>query len=122
MGKQKPHNAAFTLEKAKKVIEILQDGKGAANAARAVGVSRRTLYNWRDQNENFRQQWDDTQEGVTDEIEETAIEKALAGDTTLLIFLLKSRRRSIYRESMEHTGDAAAPLTIFISEREDGPQ
>lgn len=121
MSRRKVSRTTYTLEKADTVIEMLESGKGAANAAKAVGVTRKTLYNWRDQNESFRARWDDTQEGVTDGIEETAIEKAMDGDTTLLIFLLKSRRRSVYRESMEHTGDASAPLTVVLRERSDGP-
>lgn len=121
--KRKSPNATFTLEKADKAIEVLSRGDGAKAAAEAVGVTRRTLYNWRDQNENFRDRWDDAQEGITDTIERTAMRKAIEDrDTTLLIFLLKTRRRNVYQERVEHTGEAGAPLTILIREREDGPQ
>lgn len=122
MSKPKPHNAAFTLEKADKAIDVLLDGKGAAAAAAAVGVSRQTLYNWQDQNARFAERWKDAQESITDQIEATAIEKALAGDSGLLQFLLKSRRRNPYQERHELTGEGGSPLTILISEREDGPK
>lgn len=123
MVKAKSSRSSFTLEKAAAALAVLEKGNGAAAAAEAVGVDRRTLYNWRDQNDNFRKQWDDAQESITDAIERTAMQKAIQDkDTTLLIFLLKTRRRSTYRESVEHTGDSDAPLTILIREREDGPK
>lgn len=121
-AKSRAANAAFTLEKADKVLAILRNGDGAAAAADAVGVTRRTLYNWRDQNDNFRQQWDDAQEGITDTIERTAMQKAIQDkDTALLIFLLKTRRRATYQERVEHTGDNGGPLVIQFTERKDGP-
>lgn len=123
MVKRKSPNATFTLEKADLAIKAIAEGKGAAGAAKEVGVTRRTLYNWRAQNEVFRQRWDDAQESLTDEIERTAMQKAITGqDTALLIFLLKTRRRDIYQERQEITGAEGAPLTILIREREDGPQ
>lgn len=122
MSKRQAANNAFTLEKADKAIKVLASGDGAGAAADAVGVTRRTLYNWRDQNDNFRQRWDATQEGITDKIERTAMQKAIQDkDTALLIFLLKTRRRAIYQERQEITGAEGSPLTIVIRERSDGP-
>lgn len=114
--------STYTLEKANKAIEALAQGKTAAGAARAAGVSRKTLFNWKAANPSFAERWDEANETVTDSIEATATEKALAGDTTLLIFMLKTRRRAVYQERVEHTGENGAPLTILIREREDGPK
>lgn len=122
MTKSKASRTTYTLEKANKAIEALAAGKTAAGAARAAGVTRKTLFNWKASNESFAQRWDDANETVTDAIEATATEKAIAGDTALLIFMLKTRRRNVYQERVEHTGSDGSPLTILIREREDGPK
>ena len=113
---------SFTRKKGEVVLEALRNRLGAAAAAKSVGVSRQTLYNWRDENPDFNSAWDDIQESITDEIERSAISRAIEGDTTLSIFMLKTRRRDVYQERIEHTGEGGSPLTIVIRERGDGPQ
>lgn len=121
MSRRASSRSTYTLEKADKAIDALAAGKTAAGAARAAGVTRMTLFNWKDAHPSFARRWDEANETVTDSIEATATEKALGGDTALLIFMLKTRRRSVYQERVEHTGENGAPLTIVIREREDGP-
>jgi len=108
--------SSYTREKGATVLETLAAKQGAANAANAVGVTRKTVYNWRDAHPEFKDAFDDIQESITDELETTAVGKALAGDVTMLIFMLKSRRREIYGDKVvnEHTGKDGAPLKVVI--------
>lgn len=115
MSKRNASKSTYTLEKANIAIDAIADRKTVAGAARAVGVSRKTLYNWKRANPAFADRWDDAQEGITDDIEATAIEKAIEDrDTALLIFLLKTRRRILYQESIAHTGEDGGPLKVVI--------
>jgi hypothetical protein len=56
-------------------------------------------------------------------LEDVATEKALKDrDTTMIIFLLKTRLRDRYADRVEHTGPAGEPIQIILAQREDGPQ
>ena len=99
------------------MLAVLRDRQGAADAAKAIGVTRDTLYKWRKSNEWFRLEWDSIQEEITDELEKSAINRALSGDSdTMLIFMLKSRRRETYgdKQQIDHSGN----LGIVVSEIE----
>lgn len=116
--------SSYTPKKAALILDALSGLAGKGEAAKAAGISRKTLYNWRDANPDFAEALEDVDEGVTDLVESSALRKAIReGDTTMQIFLLKTRRRDIYgdRQTLEHTGKDGAPLTITIAERSDGP-
>jgi AcrR family transcriptional regulator len=96
-------------------LERLRGGASIAQAAKIAGIPRRTVYEWRDQSEDFRKAWDEAIEEGTDLLEDAARQRAVEGvqepvfykgevvgyvtkhSDTLLIFLLKARRK-IYRE------------------------
>lgn len=88
-----------------------------SEACRAAGVSRTTAYAARAAGPAFAEAWEETQERVTDELEQEAIIRALHGreevvgvarDGTpivtvrrsdrLLEFLLRGRRRAVYND------------------------
>jgi hypothetical protein len=95
--------SSYTPKKGAAVLDRLSANEGVAKAGKAVGVCRKTVYNWRDAHPAFKDAFDDVQDAITDDIEATAIQRALAGDTTLLIFLLKSRRREVYGDKVAVT-------------------
>jgi len=59
-------------------------------------------YRWRDRSPTFRREWDIAIEEAVDTLEAAARARALAGDSVLLIFLLKAHRPDIYRETVRH--------------------
>lgn len=65
-------------------------------AAAAAGVDRKTPYNWRDGDATFAAEWDAQIEHGLDTLEREAARRALDSSDTLLIFLLKSKRRSVF--------------------------
>lgn len=76
-------------------------------ACDAAGVPRRTAYNHRDFDADFRAAWDTAIENACDTLEAVAWQRALTGQSDLLmIFLLKAHRPALYREhyQVEHTG------------------
>lgn len=116
--------SSYTAKKGAFILDAIASLAPKGEAARLAGVSRKTLYNWRDANPEFAEALDDVDEGITDVIEATALKKAIRdGDTTMLIFLLKTRRSSMYgeRSSVALTGKDGSPLIITIAERPDGP-
>jgi hypothetical protein len=68
------------------------------HAAEAVGITRWTVDDWRKKYPEFEDKFRHAKDDITQKLEDTAISKAMAGDDTLLIFLLKGLRPDIYTE------------------------
>lgn len=85
-------------------------------ACEAVPVRRATVYTERDQDDAFRQAWDDAITTSVDALELEARRRALLTSDTLLIFLLKGGRPEKYRErqDVQHSGHDGGPLTFTI--------
>lgn len=93
-------------------------------SCQAAGVTRQAYYNWRSIDAAFADEADAARDAGVDQLEDVARARAMETSDTLLIFLLKANRPEKYRETqrLEHTGADGVPLTVVISEREDGPQ
>jgi len=92
---------------------VLARGGSTSLAAKKAGIGRTTAYELRARDQEFKQHWDDAVEQGTDMLEDAAVERAINGKSdTLLIFLLKSRRKEKYAERQEHTGKGGGPITL----------
>lgn len=86
-------------------------GSGNVRAScTAAGVVRSVVYERKASDEAFAQQWADSLADAIDDLEQIAFDRAKAESDTLLIFLLKSHRRSVYGDKVEVT--AANRLVI----------
>jgi hypothetical protein len=71
-------------------------------------VARKNVYA-----KQFKADWEDAVEQGTDSLENAAVERAIKGKSdTMIIFLLKSRRKEKYAERQEHTGKNGGPSTL----------
>lgn len=115
-------------------INELRRGASVSSAANFIAVSRTTVYEHREQNDEFKAEWEDAIEEGTDLLEDEARRRAAEGwdepvfykgeqqgtvrkySDTLLIVLLKARRPEKYRERMDLTtqGNAITTPTMFI--------
>jgi hypothetical protein len=107
-----------TPEKKAKFLSVLAEGGSVTQAARAIGVARKNVYEWRNKDEQFKADWDDAVEQGTDCLEDEAVKRAKDHSDTLLIFLLKARRKERYAERQEYTGKDGGPITLrqFLDE------
>ncbi len=94
------------VEKKAAFLEALGNKYTVRHAARAAGVGRRTVYDWREQDADFAQAWADVREDCIERLEETMYEKALSGETLAGFFMLKGMRPTVYRDNVkiEHGG------------------
>lgn len=102
-------------------------------ACEAAGVGRSSHYRWLTEEEGYRTSFQDAQDDAVDLLEEEARRRAVEGveepvgwyqgspggtvlkySDTLLMFLLKGIRPEKYRERVEHSGDAGAPIAIHV--------
>jgi hypothetical protein len=85
--------------KKKRFIETLAAQGTVSQAAQAAGVSRNTVYRWRDEDREFAALWDEAHENAVEAVERVLYEKALNGDTICMIFYLKAHRPQ-YRDKL----------------------
>jgi hypothetical protein len=76
-------------------------------------------YDWRQRDETFAHAWEDALERSTRLLEDHARARALAGPddpgaATLLIFLLKARRREVYRDRVEVRHTDRVELVVHL--------
>jgi hypothetical protein len=120
IGKQtakKPNNR--TVKKRAFLAELRQR-YSVYHACLAAGIGRTTVYAWRQEDEEFAMAWDAALEDAADVLEASAYQRALEGDTTLTIFLLKGALPDKYRErtSTELTGAGSGEIKVTFSEPE----
>jgi hypothetical protein len=115
-GKPSDLRTKRTDEKRVKFLARLAEGASVHAAATAAGIGRSTAYEWREAEPEFSKAWDDAVEAGTDALEDEAIRRARDGvdepifyqgekcglvrkySDTLLIFMLKARRREKFAE------------------------
>lgn len=80
-------------------------GGNIAAVARAARVSRQTIYNRIKEHPELSSAIEDARESQLDNIESALYQKAIAGDTTAMIFVMKTRGKGRgYSERLELTG------------------
>ncbi len=70
-------------------------------AAKAVELSRDTVYRWRREDSAFAEAFENAREAVADLLETECLRRAYAGSDLLLIFLLKGLKPEKFRERQE---------------------
>lgn len=72
------------------------------HACLAVGIARRTHYDWLETDPAYKAAFEQAGEDAADALEAEARRRAFEGSDTLLIFLLKGLRPERYRERYDH--------------------
>ena len=90
----KPTPKKGLTEKQKIFLEIFQKSLGVIfHACKKAGIDRSTFYDWKKKNELFVEKVEEIEESAIDFVESKLFEKIQDGDTTSIIFLLKTKGR-----------------------------
>jgi hypothetical protein len=81
-------------------LEMIGAGLTIERAAKAIGVTRMTCYQWRRTDAQFRAEWESAIDDSIEKVETGLIEAAAGGDVTAAIFLLRSRKPDIYNPNL----------------------
>lgn len=102
-------------------LASLRKSGNVSQAARSVGVGRRTVYDRRENDPDFKAAWDDVLAEAMDGLEAEALKRAKKGSDTLLIFLLKSNRPEKYKDQskLEVSGKISLTWGKLLTEDSD---
>jgi hypothetical protein len=100
------------LRKRARFLELIRDGYSVRKACEELKIPRRTLYDHRNADPDFAQDWDDAWEQGADLLEDLALSMAASGSELMTIFLLKGRRPQRYRDNVRHEVDARLTVTV----------
>ena len=100
----------LTPDAIERVIGALSMGADLMIAARIVGVSREALRKYCAKNPATALRMDEAKSFADERVVKSLFNKALAGDTTAMIFWLKNRQPTAWRDRRELAGDPKAPL------------
>ena len=89
------------------MIEALEKSLGVVtDACKIVGINRKTHYEWLKNDEQYKQDVDDLSNAALDFVESKLYEKIKGGDTTCIIFYMKTKGKERgYVERQEHKLD-----------------
>ncbi len=101
-------------------------GKSVKAAAEAAGVGRRTFYDWRDMDAEFRAAWEDALTGsievLEDEVRERALDRLDKNSHILLMFLVKKHKpeyRENYKQELHLVKDTVKEFDFSSTEMEE---
>jgi len=111
-------------------LSALRDSANVSEAARAAGLGRQTVYEWRADDQDFAAAWDEAAEAALDDLEKVAWDRArgwrdeatgryLYSDR-MLELLLKANRKGKYAERSEVTGEGGGALNVTVKRLTDG--
>jgi hypothetical protein len=83
-------------KKRKLFLDQLEVGSSENFAANAAGATLRAFRKWRDDDPNFKQDWEEALEAGTDYLEDVATDRAMKKSDPLMIMMLKARRPDKY--------------------------
>jgi AcrR family transcriptional regulator len=111
----------FTLDtpekKAKFLLIFSRKKTNVAEACRAMGISRRTFYDWYNDDENFKAAVEEAREAIIDWAEGKLRTRINKGSDAAVIFFLKTqgkKRGYVEKQSVEHSGQVDSKLVVEV--------
>lgn len=93
---------SFTSERRERFLQALREGYSPTKAARAAGAGRRTVYDWRERDADFRRLWDEALDEGSDLFEDRMRELALEkGGFLATMATLRARRREKWGDHLD---------------------
>jgi hypothetical protein len=128
------HRTLRTAQREAAFLKLLAKGENVSAAAAAIGIGRRTAFDWKATGGEFAAAWNEALERQTEQIESVLFKKAKAGDLLACIFWLKAHKPELYNRRMmiaiggdpdmlpiqlQHSGEQARRVFIARTEPEE---
>lgn len=104
-----------------RLITLIDEYSGNLSAvSRALGVNRLTVYRFMEKHPTVKQSLSEAREKMIDNVESKLYSKALDGDTTAMIFFLKTQGKARgYVERQEVTGADGGAIVVNWDDAEN---
>lgn len=103
-------------------LRLLAESPNVTSAAKGAGVSRSLAYLHREKDPAFAAGWGDAIGESLDRLEESAFKRANSTSDTLAIFLLKSHRPDVYRETVNQHQSGGLNIRVeYVDSDADDP-
>lgn len=120
MSRQKKFSPDEEAQKKASFLSALKASKGIIQTAcDACGITRAMFYRWRDGDSGFKAKYDEVNEDQIDKVESKLLRKIDDGDTTAIIFYLKTKGKS--RGYSERTVDNGHQLA-HVQQQNEAPK
>lgn len=84
------------------LIDVLKKCNGNVSVCcKAVGICRKTFYNWKDKSAELQEAYSSIELDVIDKVEESLYQNAMNGHFGSQVFILKNRRRDKWQDVKE---------------------
>lgn len=106
----------------KELISVYEKkGCNVTATCKALGINRTTFYNWRKRSERLDAMLEEVEESIIDYAESKLVEHIQEGDTTCLIFFLKTKgKKRGYIERVEQDVTVNPFLELMQAATSDG--
>lgn len=120
MSRQKKFSPDEEAQKKASFLSALKASKGIIQTAcDTCGITRAMFYRWRDGDSGFKAKYDEVNEGQIDKVESKLLRRIDDGDTTAIIFYLKTKGKS--RGYSERTVDNGHQLA-HVQQQNEAPK
>jgi hypothetical protein len=102
----------------RRFLQCLRVSPDVSAACAQVGISRQTAYRWREQDETFRAEWADAISESVEKLEALAFKKAAEGEISLITWLLRCHKPSVYGDKTRHEVGIAAKIVLIPAKAE----
>lgn len=103
-----------------KFLELYRELGIASHASTGARIDRRTLYDWLEKDEDFKQSMSEAKEDANEALELEARRRAFASSDTMLIFLMKGNMPEKYKDRgyMELSGKDGGAIQVSFKKPE----
>ena len=114
----------MTIKKKKELfLEMFKkSGGNISESCKKINISRETFYRWCRTNKKFKKQVEELKESLIDFAESVLMKKIKDGDTTSIIFFLKTKGKSrgyVEKQEIEHSGSIEEKIHIYLPKKDN---
>ena len=108
-------------KKGKAFLESLGTGASIVKSCKAAGINPVTIWRWRKENKEFSDDVMSILDSRTQTVEDALFKSILSGNIAAIIFYLKNRDSTRWKDKQEHEHSGEInlkPLTVIIRKRD----
>jgi hypothetical protein len=105
------YSPEVTARKKALFVEAMAARPNVGAAAKVAGIPRKTAYQWRENDPEFAEAWDEAKEATLDRAEEKLVDIGQEGNVVALFGYLKAYREQ-FREKSQVSVDLTGPIRV----------